>query len=145
MFPLLCCPNPPRLEGCRRTQQTNGRRWLTTELANDAVNSLIWLGGHKNSSHPPRLHVESMDKKHSALWGHLCDEALRAKKTTVSLWSGVDDCPHIFDVVGSTGRRYLKEQKRMRRDPEEIEGVTLPQVHNDPVLKRNRKLYHSFV
>ena len=30
---------------------------------------------------------------------------------------------------------------RMRRDPEEIEEVALPQVHNDPVLKRNQKLH----
>ena len=33
----------------------------------------------------------------------------------------------------------------MRRDPDEIEGVTLPQVFSDPVLKRNQKLYHSLV
>ena len=45
-----------------RTQQTNGRRKLTAELANDAANSLNWLA------------AESMDKKHSALWRHLCDE-----------------------------------------------------------------------
>ena len=29
-------------------------------------------------------------------------------------------------------------------DPEEIEGVTLPQVYNDPELERNQKLYLSF-
>ena len=33
----------------------------------------------------------------------------------------------------------------MRMDPEEIEGVTLPQVYHDPVLKRNQKLNHSCV
>ena len=29
----------------------------------------------------------------------------------------------------------------MRRDPEEIEEDALPQVYNDPVLKRNQKLH----
>ena len=32
----------------------------------------------------------------------------------------------------------------MRRDPEDIEVAALPQVYNDP-LKRNQRLYHSFV
>ena len=64
------------------------------------------------------------------------------KKTAVSLPSGVHDCPHIFDVVRWTGRWCLEEeQQRMRRDPEEIEEVALPQVYNDPVLKRNQKLH----
>ena len=68
------------------------------------------------------------------------------KKTAVSLPSGVHIGPHIYEVVESTGRRYLEEeQKRMRRDPEAIESVTLPQVYKDPVLQRNQKLYHSFV
>ena len=59
------------------------------------------------------------------------------KKTAVSLPPGVHDFPHSFEVVGSTDRWYLEEeQKRTRRDPEEFEGVTLPQVCNDPVLKR---------
>ena len=67
-------------------------------------------------------------------------------KTAELLSSGVHDCPHIFGVVGSTGGWYLEEeQKRMSRETEEIEGVTLLQVHDDPVLKRNEKLYHSFV
>ena len=47
---LLCCPTPPCVKGCRRTQQTSGRVRLATELANDAVNSLHWLAGHKDSS-----------------------------------------------------------------------------------------------
>ena len=33
----------------------------------------------------------------------------------------------------------------MRRDPEDIEEAALPQVYNDLVLKKNQKLYHSFV
>ena len=33
----------------------------------------------------------------------------------------------------------------MRRNPEEFEGATLPQVSNDPVFKGNTKLYHSLV
>ena len=33
----------------------------------------------------------------------------------------------------------------MRRDPEEVQGATLPQVCNDPVPKRNQKMYHWFV
>ena len=37
-------------KGCHRTQQTSGRVRLATELANDAVNSLHWLAGHKDSS-----------------------------------------------------------------------------------------------
>ena len=61
-----------------------------------------------------------------------------SRKTAASLPSGVHDSPHILEVVGSAGRWYPEEeQKRMRWDPEEIEGVTLPQVQNDPVLKRN--------
>ena len=66
IFPLPCCPNPPRVKRCRRTQQVNGRRRMTTEFANDAVNSLNWLAGHKNSSLIPRIHVESTDEKLSA-------------------------------------------------------------------------------
>ena len=63
-----------------------------------------------------------------------------------SLSSEVHDCPHIFDVVGSTGRWYLEEeQQRMRQDPEEIEEPALPQVCNDQVLKRSQNLYHSVV
>ena len=129
------------------------------------------------------MHVESRDKKHSALWRHLCGEALRRpstapserqgaeaalsallkgrsdystsssprnlashQKAAVSLPSGVHDCPHTCDVVGSTGRWYLEEEyQRMRRDLEEIEAAALPQLDNDPVLKRNEKLYRSFV
>ena len=50
--------------------------------------------------------------------------------------------PHIFDLVLSTGRWCLEEeQQRMRRDPEEIEEVALPQVYNDPGPKRNQKLH----
>ena len=68
------------------------------------------------------------------------------KKTAVSLPLGVHDFLHIFEVINSTGRWYLEEEQQgMRRDPEEIEGVTLHQVYNDPVLKRNQKLYHSCV
>ena len=126
----------------------NGRRRLTTGSASDAVNSLNWLARHKKSSLTPRVRAESMDKKHSVLWRHLCDEALRRqstapgerqgadavlsallkgmpdysvsscpgnvasyKKTSVSLPCGVLDCPHIIDVVGSTGRRYLEEEQ----------------------------------
>ena len=49
------------------------------------------------------------------------------RKTAVSLPSGVQDCPHILEVVGSTGRWFLEEeQKRMRRDPEEIDRDALP-------------------
>ena len=48
--PLLCCPTLSRVKGCRRTQETSGRMRLATELANDAVNSLHWLAGHKDSS-----------------------------------------------------------------------------------------------
>ena len=33
----------------------------------------------------------------------------------------------------------------MRRDPEDIDVSALPQVYREPVLKRNEKLYHSFV
>ena len=33
----------------------------------------------------------------------------------------------------------------MRRDPEDIDVAALPHVYHDPVLKRNEKLYHSFV
>ena len=65
------------MKGCRRTQQTNGRRRLTTELANDAENSLNLLVGFKDSSLTPLMHVESLDKKHSAFRRHLCGEALR--------------------------------------------------------------------
>ena len=65
---------------------------------------------------------------------------------SVTLPSGVHDCPHICDVVRSTGRWCLEEeQQRMRRDSEEIEEAALLQVCNDLVLKRNRKLHHSFV
>ena len=68
------------------------------------------------------------------------------QKTAVSFPSGAHDCPRIFDVVESTGRLCLEEeQQRMSRDSEEIEGVTLPPVYNDPVLKGNQKHYHSFV
>ena len=70
IFPHPCCPN---VKGCRRTQQVNGRRRLTTEFANGAVNSLNWLAGHKNSSLTPRMHVGCMDVKHSALWRYLFD------------------------------------------------------------------------
>ena len=80
-FPLPCCPNPPCVKGCRLALQTNGRRRLTTELANDAVELLNWLAGYKNSSLTPRTQVEPMDKKHSALWRHLFDEALRRQST----------------------------------------------------------------
>ena len=68
------------------------------------------------------------------------------QKSAVSLPSGVRDCPHILEVVGSPSRWYLEEeQQRTKRDPEEIEVAALPQVYNDPVLKKNQKLYHSFV
>ena len=44
---------------------------------------------------------------------------------------------HLRGGEWSTGRWYLEEErKRMRRDPEEFEGVTLPRVYDDPVLKR---------
>ena len=69
---------PSRVKGCRSTQQTNGRMRLTTELANDAVNSL------KYSSRTQRMHVESMDKKHFVLWRLLCGEALRRQSTAPS-------------------------------------------------------------
>ena len=63
------------------THTANERRRLTTELANDAVHSLNWLAGYKESSLTPCMHVESMDKKRSALWRHLCGEALRPQST----------------------------------------------------------------
>ena len=39
---VMCsrCLPPPRVKGCRRTQQTNGRLCCTTELTHDAVDSL---------------------------------------------------------------------------------------------------------
>ena len=147
IFSLLCCPNPPRVKGCRRTQHVNERRRMTTELSNDAVNSLNWLAGHKNSS---LTHVESRDDEHSALWPHLCDEALRRQSTALGERQGTNaalsalpkrmtDC----SVSSSPGNlaSYKKtagslpsgvhdcphgwvdrpmvsgEQKRMRRDP----------------------------
>ena len=58
IFPLHCCPTPARVKGCRRTQHTNGRRRLTTELANDTVTS-----GNKIGSFTLCMHVESTDKK----------------------------------------------------------------------------------
>ena len=88
--PLPCCPTPPRVTGCRRTQLTNGPRRLMTESPNDAVNSLNSLAGHKNSSFAPRMHVESVDKKHSAFWRHLCDEALRRESTAPGERQGTD-------------------------------------------------------
>ena len=90
IFLLPCCPTPPIVKGCRRTQQTHGRRRLTTELANDAVNSLNCVARHKNSSLTSRMHVESMVKKHSALWRHLCGEALRRQSTARSEQVGAD-------------------------------------------------------
>ena len=60
IFHLPCCPTTSRVKCYLRTQQTNGRMRLTSELVNDAQ----------------RMHVESLDKKHSALLRHLCDEAL---------------------------------------------------------------------
>ena len=170
------------MKGCHRTQQTNGRRRRTTERANDAVISLNWLADFQESSLAPCVHVEFMDKKHSALWRHLCGEALRRQSTAPSERQGTDvalsallqrmtdysvssypgnlashkkrlyrsrrECAtaHTSTRWWSAGRWYLEEeQQRMRRDPEEIEVATLPQVYNDPVLKRNQKLYDSIV
>ena len=66
------------------------------------------------------------------------------QKTAVSLSLGVHDCPHILEVVGSTGRWSLeRDQKRMRRAPKKLRWPRC--FHNDPVLKSNQKLYHSFV
>ena len=165
IFPLPCCPTHLLGKGCRRTQQTNGRRRLVTELAL-ALKVPVSLCVCMLS---PRI------KEHSALWRHrqstgpserqgtcaapsallkgMSDYSSSSsprklashQKTDVSL-PGVHDCPRILDVVGSTGRCYVEEkQQRMRRDPEEIEVAALPQVHNDTVLKRNQNLYHTFV
>ena len=149
---------------------------LTTESANDAVNSLNWLAGHKDSSLTPRVHVEPMEKKaFCPVASSLCDEALRHQSTApgehqetdaalAALLKGVSD----YSVSSSPGNlasskkkllfHSLREcttahtsltwsgrQQRMRWDPEDIEGAALPQVYNDLVLKRNQKLYHSFV
>ena len=103
------------------------------------------------------MHVLSMDEKHCALWRHVLLQSISdhsgssspkksSKATANSLPSGVHDCTHILDVVGSTGRWYLEEeQQRMRRKPEEVEDVMLLPVYNDLALKSNLKFYHSFV
>ena len=112
---------------CRRIQQTNGRRRLTTEWAIDAVHSLNELAAQKGSSLTPCMHVESVDKsilpsgaisvvklfdvgrqlsaKDRDRGGALsaAQGDVRLFCLVVSLPSGVHDCPHIFDVVGSTG------------------------------------------
>ena len=104
-------------------------------------------------------------RKALALWRHLCDAAHGRHSTAPSERQGTDAAlsvlkemsasapvvprelgfketavsPHIFDVMGSTGRWYLEEeQQRMRRGPENVEDATLSQVYNDPVLKRNQ-------
>ena len=54
IFPLPCCPTP-RVKCCRPAQQKSGRMRLATGLTNDAVISLHWLAGHKNSSLTRRI------------------------------------------------------------------------------------------
>ena len=115
--------------------------------------------GRKDSSLTSRVHVESVDKKHSAFWRHLCDEALRRPLTAaigrqgtnaaltallnqmsdVSLELGLLQGYGCIAPVGSArltslawcGRQavgiWRRNQQRMRRDPEEVEGATLPQ------------------
>ena len=80
IFPLPCCPPSARVKGLRHTQQNE-----RSNAAHDriAVSCPSWLVGHKGSSLTP-LHVELMDKKHSALWRHLCDEALQRQSTAPS-------------------------------------------------------------
>ncbi|CAK0866856.1 unnamed protein product [Prorocentrum cordatum] len=52
----------------------------------------------------------------------------------------------VDDIVGEAGRTYLKEnQKRMRRPIEEIDFDNLPTPYFDPLLKRNKKMYHNFL
>ena len=143
-----------RAKGCHRTQQTSGRMRLATELANDAANSLHWLAGHKDSSltrsilpsgaisvtrvfDASRQGTSEDDALLSALLKGMSDYSVSSSPGNLASYK-----PHIFDLVLSTGRWCLEEeQQRMRRDPEEIEEVALPQVYNDPGPKRNQKLH----
>ncbi|CAK0850742.1 unnamed protein product, partial [Prorocentrum cordatum] len=64
----------------------------------------------------------------------------------VSLPPSVVGCLQVDDIVGEAGRTYLKEnQKRMRRPIEEIDFDSLPTPYFDPLLKRNKKMYHNFL
>ena len=63
---------------------TNGRE-LTTELANGAATL--------------RVYVESLDKRHPALWPHLCGEALRRRSTAPSERQG-DRCGAASAALG---------------------------------------------
>ncbi|CAK0867094.1 unnamed protein product [Prorocentrum cordatum] len=64
----------------------------------------------------------------------------------VSLPPSVVGCFQVDDIVGEAGRTYLKEnQKRMRRPIEEIDFDNLPTPYFDPLLKRNKKMYHNFL
>ena len=105
-----------------------------------------------------------MDKKHSALWRHLCDEAHRHRSTAAGERQGTDAALSVLRKemsrriqrtwrslrkqlypsrreytiahTNSTSRWYLvEEHKRMRRGPEEIEE------ENDPVLRRSQELF----
>ena len=68
----------------------------------------------------------------------------RGRCSAVSMVKGMTD----YSVSSSQGNlaSYRVDRPMVSEArPEEIEGATLPQVHDDPVLKRYQKLYHSFV
>ncbi|CAK0863884.1 unnamed protein product [Prorocentrum cordatum] len=64
----------------------------------------------------------------------------------VSLPPSIVGCRQVEDSVGEAGRTYLEENhKRMRRPIHEIDFDSLPTPYFDPLLKRNKKKYRSFL
>ncbi|CAK0824695.1 unnamed protein product, partial [Prorocentrum cordatum] len=148
---------PPASRGGSRARIAGARRRREHELANGAIDSLNWLAGWEPADVGPPRSLDAMGGKHASLSALLkgCSiydtsgsprNLASFVRERVSLPPSVVGCLQVDDIVGEAGRTYLKEnQKRMRRPIEEIDFDNLPTPYFDPLLKRNKKMYHNFL